>query len=234
MRNKTDIVHDYILEKKIDLCCCVETWLKESDELLMKHLTPNGFDILHHYRKGRTGGGVAVLCKSEYKAKIDKLPDYTSFEYISIILQSLDLPVCVVYRPPSIDGISGGTFFHENAKLFEILSIDKKRLLLLGDFNFPLNKCKEPNSIKFTKLLEEFSLQQHVTLPTCKSLNTLDLVITRSSNEILLTKPKVKDFISDHAAIICHLCCPKPSAESKQFSYRRIKDIDVPAFKNDI
>ena len=44
----------------------------------------------------------------------------------------------------------------------------------------------------------------------------------------------VKDFISDHATIICHLRCPKPSAESKQFSYRRIKDIDVPAFKNDI
>ena len=26
----------------------------------------------------------------------------------------------------------------------------------------------------------------------------------------------------------------KPSAESKQFSYRRIRDIDVPAFKNNI
>ena len=86
-----------------------------------------------------------------------------------------------------------------------LIVVDKKRLLLLGDFNFRLNKSNDPNVIKFSKLLEEISLHQHVTSPTYKSLNTLDLVMTRSSDEILLAKPKVKNFISDHAVIICHL-----------------------------
>ena len=86
-----------------------------------------------------------------------------------------------------------------------------KRLLLLGDFNFHINKNNDPNVIKFGKLLEEFSLQLHVTSPTCKSFNTLDLVMTRSSDDILLAKPKVKAFISDHAAIMCHLRSFKPN-----------------------
>ena len=93
--------------------------------------------------------------------------------------------VYVVYRQtPFIDRISGGTFFDEIAELFEILIVDKKRLLLLGDFNFHINKNTDPNVIKFGKLLVEFSLQQHVTSPTCKSFNTLDLVMTRSSDDI--------------------------------------------------
>ena len=105
---------------------------------------------------------------------------------------------------------------------------------MLGDFNFPLNKSNDPNVIKFSKLLEEFSLHQHVTSPTCKSLNTLDLVMTRSSDEILLAKPKVKNFISDHAAIICHLRFCKPNLVPREFSYRKIKDIDLSTFKKDI
>ena len=56
-----------------------------------------------------------MLFKTALKARLDKFPVYTSFEYIS-----LNKRVCVVYRPPFIDGISGGTFFDE-IELFEIL-----------------------------------------------------------------------------------------------------------------
>ena len=132
VRNKTDILHEYILEQNLDLCCFVETWLKENDDWLIKQLTPNGFDILHHDRKGKTGGGVAVLFKTEYKARLENFPDYSSFEYISIVLQPLDLRVCSIYRPPSIDGISAGTFFNDIAELFEILVVDKKKIIIAG------------------------------------------------------------------------------------------------------
>ena len=57
--------------------------------------------------------------------------------------------------------------------------------------------------------------------------------MTRSSDDILLAKPKVKDFISDHAAIICHLRSFKPKLEPTKFCYRKIKDIDL-SFKKDI
>ena len=91
----------------------------------IKQLTHKGFDILHHDRKGKIGVGVAVLFKTVFKAKVDQFPVYTSFEHISVVLQTLKMPVCVVYRPPFIDGISGGTFFDEIAELFEILFADK-------------------------------------------------------------------------------------------------------------
>ena len=77
VRNKTDILYYSILEQKIDLCCFVKTWLRENDELLIKHLTPKYFDILHHDRKGKIGGSVAVLFKTQFKAKLNKFPVYT-------------------------------------------------------------------------------------------------------------------------------------------------------------
>ena len=93
--------------------------------MLIKQLTPKGFDILHHDRKGKIGGGIAVLFKTTFKAKLDQFPVYTCFEHISLVLQTLNMQVCVVSRPPFIDGISCGTFFDEIAELFEIL-VDKK------------------------------------------------------------------------------------------------------------
>ena len=58
--------------------------------------------------------------------------------------------------------------------------------------------------------------------------------MTRSSDDILLANPKVKDFISDHAVIICHLRSFKPKLEPTEFCYRKIKDIDLSSFKMDI
>ena len=68
--------------------------------MLIKHLTPKGFDILHHDRKGKLGGRVAVLFNTVFKAKLDKFLVYTSFEYILVVLQTLNFWVCVLYRPP--------------------------------------------------------------------------------------------------------------------------------------
>ena len=92
----------------------------------IKQLTHKGFDILHHDRKGKIGVSVAVLFKTVFKAKLDQFPVYTSFEHISVVLQTLNMLVCVVYIPPFIDGISGGTFSDEITELFEILVVDKK------------------------------------------------------------------------------------------------------------
>ena len=58
--------------------------------------------------------------------------------------------------------------------------------------------------------------------------------MTRSSDDILLAKPKVKDFISDHTAIICHLQSFKHKPEPTEFCYRKLKYIDLSSFKKDI
>ena len=71
IRNKTDVIHDYILEKNLDICAIVETWLKQKDELIAQFITPIGYDILHIDREHKQGGGVAVVFKSVYQAKLD-------------------------------------------------------------------------------------------------------------------------------------------------------------------
>ena len=52
-------------------------------------------------------------------------------------------------------------------------------------------------------LLETLSLSQHVSGPTLLSGDTLDLIITRSSDDVVLASPKATFPISDHFIIQC-------------------------------
>jgi len=63
---------------------------------------------------------------------------------------------------------------------------------------------------EFANLLESMSLVQHVTEPTHKHGNTLDLIITRSSDGIIAAPPHVCTLFSDHAVVICHLTAERP------------------------
>lgn len=174
------------------------------------------------------------MFKSVYQAKLDIFKSFCSFEYISVVTSSPQIRLCVVYRPPSVERVTNNLFFDEFAELMSIIIVQKQKLLIVGDFNFHMNKTDDPSAIKFRELLKEFCLEQHVTEPTSKTHNMLDLVITRENNEILNTSPKVKNFISDHAAILCHLKFQKLKTQHKEFSYRATKDIDIPSFKKDI
>ena len=57
-------------------------------------------------------------------------------------------------------------------------------LLITGDFNFHLDDSLNNDSHKFNELLETFGLLQHVKGPTHTSGHTLDLLISRSTNDI--------------------------------------------------
>ena len=65
-----------------------------------------------------------------------------------------------------------------------------------GDFNLHLHDLRDIDIKKFTDLLETFSLSQHVSGPTHLSGHTLDLIITRSSDDIVLASPKTTSPIS--------------------------------------
>ena len=71
-------------------------------------------------------------------------------------------------------------------------------LVISGDFNLHLDDLRDNDTKKFMDLLETFSLSQHVSGPTHLSGLTLDLIITRSSDDIVLASPKTTFPISDH------------------------------------
>lgn len=59
-----------------------------------------------------------------------------------------------------------------------------ERLLITGDVNFHLDRRTHNDKKRFVDLLETFGLIQHVIVPTQISGHTLDLVITKSINDI--------------------------------------------------
>ena len=61
-RNKTTELSDLIDESNADFIFLTETWLKAvGDEVKLQELIPPGFVIHSCPRKGRPGGGIAVL-----------------------------------------------------------------------------------------------------------------------------------------------------------------------------
>ena len=68
-------------------------------------------------------------------------------------------------------------------------------------------------------LLKSLGLQQHVRGPTHIHRHTLDLVVTRIPENIILDTPKADRYLSDHAAILCKLALFKRINTVKEVKY---------------
>ena len=62
-----------------------------------------------------------------------------------------------------------------------------------------------------------YGLQQHVASPTYKHDHTLDLIITRQSDQFLENTLLISRYISDHATVVCSIRCDKPPLSGGQF-----------------
>ena len=65
-------------------------------------------------------------------------------------------------------------------------------------FSLHLDDLRDNDTKKFEDLLETFNLSQNVSGPTHLPGQTWDLIITRSSDDIVLASPKTTFPISDH------------------------------------
>ena len=75
--------------------------------------------------------------------------------------------------------------------------------ILAGDFNIHVDTVSDESSKKLFDLLKNFSLRQHVKLPTHTGGHTLDLIISRVNTQ-LITDVSVVDFILEHELdILC-------------------------------
>ena len=97
-----------------------------------------------------------------------------------------------------------------------------------------LDDLRDNDTKKFMGLLETFSLSQHVSGPTHLSGHTLDLIITRSSDDVVLASPKATFPISDHFIIQCPIGFPRPALCCKELTFRKLKNIDIAEFSADI
>ena len=112
------------------------------------------------------------------------------------------------------------TFFNDLIHYLETVILCKEQLVIVGDFNIHVDVLSNSDSTKFRDLLESFCLQQHVVGPTRIHGHTLDLIITRQSDQNVRSTPQVDCYFSDHAPVLCHLHSMKTSFSTRTLSYR--------------
>ncbi|KAK2186154.1 hypothetical protein NP493_212g04015 [Ridgeia piscesae] len=89
VRNKTTDILDHIHEHDLDIVEITETWLtnQDSDLYVTRALTPPGYNLSHHPRCSRRGGGIAILHKESVKAtSLKTFSNINSFEAMSLKL----------------------------------------------------------------------------------------------------------------------------------------------------
>ena len=162
-----------------------------------------------------------------------------SFEFSELIVQqpsSHNLRVIILYRPPSSDvhRVLISTFFSELADYLESIVLCQEQLLISGDFNIHVDNAEDTDARKLIDLLESYGLQQHVTSPTHKHDHTLDLIITRQSDQLLGNTPRISRYISDHATVLCSIRCDKPPLSVRRVSYRKLHSVNVVSLNEDL
>ena len=76
-----------------------------------------------------------------------------------------------------------------------------EELLILGDFNIHVDVDGDSDANKLSDFFESVGLQQHVEQHTHVQSHTLDLVISRRSDNIIEDLPRFDRFLSDQGTV---------------------------------
>ncbi len=230
-------IKEYILEHNFDLFYIVESWFKnKGDEVPIGDMIPEGYVFKHIPRIARNrGGGIGIIHKKHIQLKKESQPPTTSMEIMetTININARRITCITVYRPESsaIHKYTMSTFFTEFENLLTHYILTKDELLIMGDFNFHMNKPNKPNVNRMIEILDTFDLIQHVTTPTHKFGNTLDLIITKKDTNLL--SYKVDEMLSDHNVLHMNINIQRPPWPMKYISHRNFKNINIKQIKED-
>ena len=103
----------------------------------------------------------------------------------------------VIYRPPNS---SVPVFTTDFLDLIETSINENGKLLILGNLNIPMNNPDSPDTNIFQDVLDSLGLHSHITFPTHRQHNTLDLIITEHQ-ESFIKKLNQGRLFSDHYLI---------------------------------
>jgi len=245
---KRSAITDFMRDHDVDIMFLTESWLRESgDEAKCADLTPPGYKFFSFPRQvgptAKCGGGIAAIvkdCLATHSSITSSFTfTHTSFQAVdlSLALNKQRLHLLCVYRPPPSkkNKLTDGIFFDEFPDFLDYCNALDGSLLLTGDFNVHYEDLRDPRTRKFRELLETFDLSQAINEPTfLRSGHTLDLVISRDSDCLLLSAECCHDLTSDHVCTLCHLNAQKQKPAPSFKSVRSINNIDKTDFAHDL
>ena len=160
-----------------------------------------------------------------------------SFECLEIAVTtgSNSIRLTVVYRPPpsTKNGFKSEQFRSELADYLTDILGQSTSVLLMGDFNVHWENTSNPEAVALREILESTGYTQHVNGPTHKDNHTLDLVISRTHDNVV-SSVSIGSLFSDHNIIHCDLNIKKPPLPRKTLLVRKLKAINHSAVTCDI
>ena len=198
------------LDHDFSIIGLTETWFKDSNVLTYNL---SGYKHEHIFRKVKSGGGVSLFIKENYRYKIRN--DLSKLnEYIEVIFVELDrswvntaknVVVGVIYRPPNTDM---SLFANSLNELLSQLKSEKKNIYIMGDFNINLlNVDDHLPSAEFLEMMYSYSFLPLINKPTrvkSTSATLIDNIYCNNidNNDLVLTGIFFTD-LSDHFPIFC-------------------------------
>ena len=240
IKNKDQLIVDYLLNEHIDVAIITEMWLKDADGIWLQgcELNKNGYKTSCSNRKNRQGGGAALVYRDSLTIKMLKMDQSVTFEKAmwQVRYPGVDLTLCAIYHPPYLETyqVTNNQFIDE---FFEYLGeelAEHRNLVITIDFNLHVYDPEDQDGEVFIDTMLALGLDQHVTFPTHRSNNTLDLVFSEclSTHKILSYKPG--SYLSDHTAVEFLLSVKKEHMVSKHITIRKLRSIDIPSLIEDL
>ena len=230
LTNKSLLINDHIIEKRLDFMCLTETWHKPADYYVLNEACPPGYNYMEKARSSGRGGGLAIIHRAELKLSPLQMPDLSSMECLAFKCKHpYPMTVLLIYRPPK----PNSSFIPEISDLLTSLCSISTNIVIVGDLNIHVDNPSCLFAADFLNVLECLGLQQHVEVPTHTKGHTLDLVITDTA---LINNIQVYDLgVSDHKVVSMAFTFMLPTTTlRRQMSFRNWKKIDAATMSMDL
>ena len=140
-------------------------------------------------------------------------------------LSHFELGLSIDRPSNSKNGFTTGLFFEEFVTFLESFVTIHGHLLLLGDFNFYVDKCSDTDAYKLKDILNLFALHQHVHY----------LIITRETDAGTAHSFWIDEItMSDHFPVHFEVLSHKPQPTVSCITFRKITNINIQDFQHDI
>ena len=238
LNGKSSLLMEHVISAKIDLCLITEVWINNTNTEVMSDLNSQGYEFVPIPRKNRPGGGIGLLHRATYSVKLEKSGAHSSFEYAEWLVSAPNtsaLRIVGIYHPPysQVNPVTNSVFISELGDYLEYILVHSASIVMLGDMNIRYNDMQDPDNLAYQDLLSSMSLTQHILFSTHKSGNTLDHVISKSCQDIVISNPTSGPWMSDHCLVQCYCSLPNMYVVHEVTQYRKIK-INISEFRSSL
>ena len=158
-------------------------------------------------------------------------PEFTNMKGMDIIINAgfMKCRLGNIYRPP----LSADNGHQDFGVLLEDYISYHGKMILFGDFNFHVDDKNDHAATRFMSLLQDSELHQHAVGSTDENGHTLDLIISRPSDHLVINTV-TSTIMTDHNWVHFTIDQAKPSWSKKQISFRKLRNIDHDQLKIDL